>query len=108
MEPPRDTALAVDDFGTTAAEQRDGEPVDVRIAREEPDVLAAVDQAGRRVARRRHARSTSAPARASAGSSSPTRARAPTPRRTWSRATSAPTSAATRAEESAMHLEPEV
>ena len=44
MEPPHDTALAVDDYGTTAAEQREGEPVSVRVAREEPDVLAAVDQ----------------------------------------------------------------
>jgi hypothetical protein len=42
-EPPRDVAIAVDDFGTTAAEQHDGEPLDGRLAREEPDVLAAVD-----------------------------------------------------------------
>jgi hypothetical protein len=42
-EPPRDVAFAVDDFGTTAAEQHDGEPLDGRLAREEPDVLAAVD-----------------------------------------------------------------
>ena len=41
-EPPRDVAFAVDDFGTTAAEQHDGEPLDGRLAREEPDVLAAV------------------------------------------------------------------
>jgi hypothetical protein len=42
-EPPRDVAFAVDDFGTTAAEQHDGEPLDGRLAREEPDVLAPVD-----------------------------------------------------------------
>ena len=42
-EPPRDVALAVDDYGTTAAEQHDGEPLDGRLAREEPDVLASVD-----------------------------------------------------------------
>ena len=42
-EPPRDVAFAVDDFGTTAAEQHDGEPLDGRLAREEPDDLAAVD-----------------------------------------------------------------
>ena len=44
IEPPHDTGIAVDEFGTTAAEQRDGESLDGRIAREEPDVLAAVDQ----------------------------------------------------------------
>jgi uncharacterized iron-regulated membrane protein len=44
MEPPHDTALAVDEWGTTAAEQAAGEPLDSRIAREEDDVLAAVDQ----------------------------------------------------------------
>jgi len=43
MEPAHDTALAVDDFGTTAEEMHDGEPLDNRLAREEPDVLAAVD-----------------------------------------------------------------
>ena len=43
IEPPHDTALAVDEWGTTAAEQAEGEPLDVRLAREEDDVLAAVD-----------------------------------------------------------------
>ena len=43
MEPPHDVAIAVDDFGTTAAEQRDGEPLSGRLEREEPDVLDAVD-----------------------------------------------------------------
>ena len=42
MEPPHDTATAVDDFGTTAAEMHDGESLDGRIAREEEDVLAQV------------------------------------------------------------------
>lgn len=44
-EPPHDTAMAVEDFGTTAEEEHDGEPLDGRLAREEPDVLAAVDSA---------------------------------------------------------------
>ena len=39
-EPPRDTATAVDEFGTTAAEMQEGESLDGRIAREEDDVLA--------------------------------------------------------------------
>lgn len=44
MEPPHDTAMAAEDYGTTAAEQSGGEPLDVRVEREEPDVLAAADQ----------------------------------------------------------------
>lgn len=44
IEPPHDTAIAVDEFGTTAREQHDGEPLEGRIAREEPDVLAAADK----------------------------------------------------------------
>lgn len=44
MEPPHDTALAVDDFGTTAEEMAEGEPLDSRLAREEDDVLSAVDE----------------------------------------------------------------
>ena len=43
IEPPHDTALAVDEWGTTASEQADGEPLDARLEREEPDVLTAVD-----------------------------------------------------------------
>ena len=41
---PPETASS-DDFGTTVEEMRDGEPLDGRIAREEPDVLdlAAVE-----------------------------------------------------------------
>lgn len=44
MEPPHDVPLAADDFGTTQAELHDGEPLDGRLAREEPDVLDAVDR----------------------------------------------------------------
>jgi hypothetical protein len=36
--PAADRPVAAEDYGTTAAEQRDGEPLDVRIAREEPDM----------------------------------------------------------------------
>ena len=43
MEPPHDTGIAVDEYGTTAEEQHDGEPLDTRLAREEPEVLAAAD-----------------------------------------------------------------
>lgn len=49
VEPPHDTALAVDDYGTTAAEQAAGEPLDSRLAREEPDLdagTAADESAG--------------------------------------------------------------
>ncbi len=41
LEPPDDMASALDDYGTTAAEMHDGEPLDVRLAREEPEVLAS-------------------------------------------------------------------
>src|SRR3954463_12694600 len=44
IEPPRDAPIASDEFGTTAAEMHDGEPLDGRIAREEPDVINLVDQ----------------------------------------------------------------
>jgi hypothetical protein len=44
MEPPRDAPLASDEFGTTAAEMHDGESLDGRISREEPDVIDLVDQ----------------------------------------------------------------
>ncbi len=43
-EPPHDAPLAADDFGTTPREVHDGEPLDGRLSREEPDVLAAVGQ----------------------------------------------------------------
>lgn len=43
MVVPGDNPVAVDDFGTTAAEQQEGEPLDLRLSREEPDLLADVD-----------------------------------------------------------------
>lgn len=42
-EPPRDVAIAVEEFGTTAGEQSAGEPLDGRLSREQPDVLAQAD-----------------------------------------------------------------
>ncbi len=39
LHTPRDSAMASFDRGTTANEVRAGEPLDVRLAREEPDVL---------------------------------------------------------------------
>lgn len=44
MEPPRDVALAVDDFGTTPREMHDGESLDGRLSREEPEVLDSADR----------------------------------------------------------------
>lgn len=38
---PGDEPMAVDDYGTTAEEQREGESLDGRLRREEPDVGAA-------------------------------------------------------------------
>ena len=38
-EPPHDTAVAVEDYGTTPAEMHAGEPLDGRLARETPDVI---------------------------------------------------------------------
>lgn len=43
-EPPRDVAIAVDDYGTTAREQADGESLTGRLDREVPDVLEAADR----------------------------------------------------------------
>ena len=43
MEPPHDTGIAVDEHGTTAREQSEGESLDLRLSREEDDVLADVD-----------------------------------------------------------------
>lgn len=37
---PGDRPVAVTDFGTTVAEQQQGEPMDLRLAREEPDLLS--------------------------------------------------------------------
>ena len=45
MPVPRDTPVAVDDFGTTVAEQQEGEPLDLRLSREEPDLLARAGSA---------------------------------------------------------------
>jgi hypothetical protein len=40
-EPPHDVPVGSDEFGTTAREQADVEPLTGRLDREEPDVLAA-------------------------------------------------------------------
>ena len=40
---PHDSSVAVEDFGTTGLEEREGEPHNVRLAREQPD---AGSQAG--------------------------------------------------------------
>ena len=42
--PPRDHPLAATDWGTTAYEERVGEPLEVRVAREEPDIMPEVDE----------------------------------------------------------------
>ncbi|MDI1460910.1 DUF5709 domain-containing protein [Catellatospora sp. KI3] len=39
--------LALDEFGVTAQEQHDGESLDARLSREEPDVLAEISDADR-------------------------------------------------------------
>jgi hypothetical protein len=41
LPPPNDAPRASVDFGTTAEEQRHGESLDLRLAREEPDNVAA-------------------------------------------------------------------
>ena len=43
MEPPHDTETATHEFGTTAEEMHDGESLSGRLDRELPDVLDAVD-----------------------------------------------------------------
>jgi hypothetical protein len=43
MVPPHDYPVAVDEYGVTAEEQALGEPLDLRLSREEPDVTAAAD-----------------------------------------------------------------
>ncbi|PRX97320.1 DUF5709 domain-containing protein [Allonocardiopsis opalescens] len=40
---PGDEPQAVEDYGTTAEEEREGEPLDGRLSREEPDVNADLD-----------------------------------------------------------------
>lgn len=42
---PGDEPTAVDDFGTTTLEQQEGEPLDLRLAREQPDLLSRADEA---------------------------------------------------------------
>jgi hypothetical protein len=42
---PAERPIAVDDYGTTVAEQAEGEPLDGRLAREEPDLLAGAGHA---------------------------------------------------------------
>jgi len=39
-----DESVAVEDWGTTAREEREGEPLDLRLQREEPDTGAAADR----------------------------------------------------------------
>lgn len=56
MPVPGDTPVAVDEWGTTALEEREGEPLAVRLSREEPDLLE---------------RAASTPADESAGSDQP-------------------------------------
>ncbi|MFC5753818.1 DUF5709 domain-containing protein [Actinomadura rugatobispora] len=41
---PGDEPVAVDDFGTTAEEMREGEPLDERLRREEPERPAPADE----------------------------------------------------------------
>jgi hypothetical protein len=45
-EYPPDRPLAVEDYGTTGAEQRIEEPLTERVAREEPDDLGAAGDVG--------------------------------------------------------------
>lgn len=40
---PTDRPVAVDEWGTTAEEQREGEPLDLRLSREQPDPAMEVD-----------------------------------------------------------------
>jgi hypothetical protein len=44
VAPPLDRPLAADDWGTTEREEREGEPLDLRLAREEPDGPDTVDE----------------------------------------------------------------
>lgn len=44
ITPPSDVPIAVDAYGTTAAEERAGEPLALRLAHEEPDVLSRADE----------------------------------------------------------------
>ena len=42
--PPGDRPLVADDWGTTPWEEREGEPLDLRLAREEPDGPGLLDE----------------------------------------------------------------
>jgi hypothetical protein len=42
---PGDEPVAVDDYGTTAGEEQAGEPLDRRLAREEPDLMTGANRA---------------------------------------------------------------
>lgn len=41
---PADQALAVEEWRTTAREERSGEPLDLRVIREDPDLPDSVDE----------------------------------------------------------------
>lgn len=41
---PGDRPRGVEEFGTTVEEQREGEPLDLRLSREEPDLLSHADR----------------------------------------------------------------
>ncbi|MEW6475499.1 MAG: hypothetical protein AB1679_24860 [Actinomycetota bacterium] len=42
--PPADEPVAADDWGTTVREERSGEPLDIRLTRENPDRPDSVDE----------------------------------------------------------------
>lgn len=42
--PPRDYPLGVEEWGTTATEELAGEPLELRLSREVPDVLPQADE----------------------------------------------------------------
>jgi hypothetical protein len=45
MPVPGERPVGVDEFGTTVAEQQEGEPLELRLSREEPDLLAGAGKA---------------------------------------------------------------
>jgi hypothetical protein len=47
VEPPHDSPLGAEGFGTTPAEQREGESLDGRLAREQPEGMVQPDESGR-------------------------------------------------------------
>ena len=40
---PGEAPVAVNEFGTTVAEQQEGEPLDLRLSREEPDLIEGAE-----------------------------------------------------------------